>query len=941
VRRLERLDLYLLAILLPLWLIGFALHVHSGFTTRLAAPAVYAAPPRGDDPYPRVGGVRPETWAETALRPGDRLISAGARDLRGVGYVGFEATLLDEARRANPVPVVYERGGARRTTTLSPIPYPVPWFRIPFLVGMVAAALVVMLRGRDAVQARLYFAGSVGLALVLMPFRGGPYLATATYMWVLIVGGALATPLYLASLFRFPESPWPPTRWELLWCAGVFLLYAAARASYVLGFPLPSELAPRAVLAVDALFIASILLILTRSYRKGSALRRRRIRWVLLGAWIAGVPLLANVLIPVLDPDTPKFQELQVLSALAMAVVPIALLISIVRYNVFDVDRLLTSAASYSLGLVALLGVLLAAAPFAGRVAADALGVGHGLAQLAVSLALAAVLVPLGRWLQPRVERVFFPERRELARGIERLREDLESCEALEVVLLTLAGGLEALLRPERCVVYLRSAHGFSRCFASGVVAPGEISAAAPAAVLGGQGGPLRVSEASRRGALQPGHREELVALGLELLLPLRRGNELLAFVGLGPKRSGDVYTATELSLLAAASDCATAQVERTRQGELEEQVQATSAESLARSKFLAEASHDLRQPLQAIELFAAALTDRARDPELRALAERIQRASGSLEDLLNGVLDVSRVEAGALAPQPRDFALAPLLASVVDDLAPVADAKGLSLNLLPTNAVVHSDPLQLGRILRNLVSNAVRYTHEGGVLVACRPDGGDWRIDVADTGIGVALDKQSEVFRPFERASPDEKDGGLGLGLAIVERLARALGHRVSLSSQPGRGSRFSVHVPCGTALAAGESARAAARRDDPLGGLVVLVLEDDPDVADGLRAVLGQWGCRALLARSAEEARTRVAETWPDVAIADHELRSGVSGREALESIAREHERALRRVFLTGDAESASREASASDVVLRKPVAPARLRAALRLVLASGAAR
>ena len=227
----------------------------------------------------------------------------------------------------------------------------------------------------------------------------------------------------------------------------------------------------------------------------------------------------------------------------------------------------------------------------------------------------------------------------------------------------------------------------------------------------------------------------------------------------------------------------------------------AAESASRAKSQFLAAASHDLRQPLHAMGLFAAALAARVRDPEVRPLVASIRASVEALEELFAQLLDLSRLDAGALEPARASVALGPLLARLAADFAPQASAAGLALRIVPTRLAVDTDPVLLERILRNLVANAVRYTPAGGVVIGARRRAGAVRVDVIDSGIGIAEHDRARVFDEFVQlaAAPRHHAGGrgMGLGLAIVRRLAALCGHQVELASTPGRGSRFSITLP------------------------------------------------------------------------------------------------------------------------------------------------
>ncbi|SMH60538.1 ATP-binding protein [Azospirillum agricola] len=346
---------------------------------------------------------------------------------------------------------------------------------------------------------------------------------------------------------------------------------------------------------------------------------------------------------------------------------------------------------------------------------------------------------------------------------------------------------------------------------------------------------------------------------------------------------------------------------------------------NIAKSKFLAAASHDLRQPVQSLMLLMEVLSVRAADAATRNVLNTMDRALSALKMLLDGLLDVSRLEAGAVTPAPEVFAVADLLERVSANSRPVAIRKGLLFHIVPCHAHIRSDPMLLGRILQNLAENALRYTDRGRILIGCRRRGGVLRIEVWDTGIGIPPDQQEDIFQEFVQVgnAGRNRDQGLGLGLAVVRRLSAMLGHPVSLRSVPGRGSVFMVEVPLA------DAPRAASKQDaappEPPPAAAVLVVEDDEIVREGLRAMLSEWGYRVLAAESCAEALELVRHgPPPDVIVADYRLRDGRTGTEAIREIRLALGRILPGILVTGDtAPARAQEAEAGDFqVMHKPV-------------------
>lgn len=280
------------------------------------------------------------------------------------------------------------------------------------------------------------------------------------------------------------------------------------------------------------------------------------------------------------------------------------------------------------------------------------------------------------------------------------------------------------------------------------------------------------------------------------------------------------------------------------------------------KTRFVAAAVHDLLQPLNAARMFLSALRGKLGDGEARAIASHADDALAAQDAILNSLLDIARLEAGSQRTAVRDFALEPLLAALGHEFGILAAGRGLVLERVPTGAVVRSDEALLRRILQNFLSNAVRYTPHGRIVLGCRHEAGGVRIEVHDQGPGIAEALQQEIFEEFRRLDDGvANDRGAGLGLAIVERIGRLLGHRIALRSRLGRGSVFSVSVPFGNPAAATATASASAAGTDAgeessLGGCRVWCIDDDPRVREATRALLRRWGCDVALASGAGEA-------------------------------------------------------------------------------------
>ena len=351
---------------------------------------------------------------------------------------------------------------------------------------------------------------------------------------------------------------------------------------------------------------------------------------------------------------------------------------------------------------------------------------------------------------------------------------------------------------------------------------------------------------------------------------------------------------------------------------------------NLAKTRFLAAASHDLRQPLHALGLFVAQLRSHMKSTEGGRLIDRIDAAVTAMNELFNALLDISKLDADAVSPKLTEFPVADLLRRIETTSRAAAEEKGLSFQLVSTSAWVRSDPILLERIVLNLVSNAVRYTVSGGVVIGCRRRADSLRIEVWDSGPGIPEDQRGNIFSEFYRLAGTK--GGLGLGLAIVDRLGGLLDHPIELVSTLGRGSRFAVTMPMVAAQAKAQPTppTPAAIVNDLFSGKLVIVIDDDVLVLDGMSGLLQDWGCRVITAASAEAALASLGgDRRPDLIISDYRLAEGHSGIAAIAKL-RTAYGAVPTFLMSGDiAPERLREARESGYhLLHKPVQPMILR-------------
>jgi signal transduction histidine kinase/ActR/RegA family two-component response regulator len=369
---------------------------------------------------------------------------------------------------------------------------------------------------------------------------------------------------------------------------------------------------------------------------------------------------------------------------------------------------------------------------------------------------------------------------------------------------------------------------------------------------------------------------------------------------------------------------------------ELTRQKEELDKANAAKTHFLAAASHDLRQPMQALVLLVESLRERVTEPETRRIVKNIRSSVTEMAALLNGILDISRFDAGTVKPERAHFPVRNVLDRVRSTFAELAARHELALRVAPSSAVVESDPILLYRIVANIATNALRYTDRGTVLVGCRRREDGVEIQVWDTGPGIAAADIPEIFREFYQLGNPQRDReqGLGLGLAIVERTAKLLGHPLAVRSRVGRGSLFSVLVPYGDAREIHAHARLRATDSASLEGCSVLVVEDEREIRAAMTILLEGWGCEVVAASSGPEAHALLdgITAAPDVILADYRLSGEDNGIRVIRGMRMRFPQAV-GILISGDiAPHVLKEAELAGVrLLHKPLRPARLRSLL----------
>jgi signal transduction histidine kinase/ActR/RegA family two-component response regulator len=428
--------------------------------------------------------------------------------------------------------------------------------------------------------------------------------------------------------------------------------------------------------------------------------------------------------------------------------------------------------------------------------------------------------------------------------------------------------------------------------------------------------------------------------LARRMVVPIRALRDGAVRIGSGDLRQRiSINTGDELEALGDQFNSMAARLQESYAGlesKVEERTRQLEAANQAKSRFVAAASHDLRQPLHALGLFVAQLHGKLRAAERSQLIGRIEDALSAMNELFSALLDISKLDAGATTVNITVFPVAQLLAHAETTFAGAAREKKLSFRALPSDAWVKSDFILLEQIVFNLITNALRYTRSGGVLIGCRKRGDQLRIEVWDSGIGIAADQHDKIFGEFYRLGEPDRDrrAGLGLGLAIVDRLCRLLEHPIEVKSTVGKGSVFAVTVPVAPANKRAIEASIVPRAQPSLShDKLVLVIDDDPLVLEGMSGIFRKWGCRVVTADSDSKALKAATgqDDVPDLIISDYHLANGRTGIATIEWLRGELSAQIPAFLISGDTDPATlHEAKVKGFhLLHKPVDPMALRA------------
>jgi class 3 adenylate cyclase len=533
--------------------------------------------------------------AASGLRPGDRLVRAGPRELAGAKPWHAYAAFYAAASTSGTLPLEVEREGARvvleeRLSSAQ--------LARDAVLGLCFAltALIILRRAPRSPTARSFALAALAWAIAQPQFPGGAPAQTYAYFGLRIAAGCLWPPLVILSAVRFPEGAWPEGRRLPRW-PWLFAALGLTWSSWWLGVPFPSEWGLRANPALGSLVITAVLVVATRNYALAGPAGRRQMKWVLLGGYLGLLPALLGTLLGAFRPD---WTLLWFASQVSVVAIPLSVLIAVTRSNLFDIDRLISGTASYTILLVGVGAAALASLPRAADWASARAGLSPTLVQVTLAAALAFVVVRLEPRLRPLLERIFFAERQAFQEAIDRLVEEVHEVGGAGALAERVGERLDALLRPEFCVVYARGGQVFAPIFARRCPITPHFEEERPLArLLAGRVAAVDLErDRTLLGGLDAADRAALNGLGAAVLLPVVRDHTLLGFVALGRKTSGDVYTTTDLALLGLLGGSISASIRRfddeellrearTLQDRLRQYVPASIADQLARGREL------------------------------------------------------------------------------------------------------------------------------------------------------------------------------------------------------------------------------------------------------------------------------------------------------------------------------------------------------------------
>jgi len=575
VTRLGLIDRALIFTLVPIWAFWFALYLNNLVRGRVADIPLDVSVPHGPDDYPALvgfwGGVSREGPWE-GLEVGDRLLKVGRAELRGVWPIGFHARVYEQTDASLHLPITFIRAGRRHETILSLKRHSFPWVRAVINVSFVGFAILLILRRPNSRLIRAIFVVMIVVAYFFTPFAPGARPAPMALTYVMaafnFVCALFVLPLVLRLTYLFPEGAIPLSARLPKW-PWLFAIAGPLWCIWMVGVALP----PLVYVGLDLAFLIAYLGRGTYRFVHVDPVSRRQIKWVLFGVYLALVPIFAATVLAVVKPSLWPLLEL---ARILYVTIPICIFIAIVRCNLYDIDRLIGATAAYTIVSIVVIAAAIIMLPRVSQAATAAWGVDSTVGQFLVALLVAAIVVPATRYLRPQIERFFFAERYALERGLEHLLRALSACGGPQEVLAIAGERLYFCLRPESCVIYGRLSEAYAPLFFRGRAVAPTLAAGAPLVrALQAETRSVEVERWLRRPSLSlPGvDRAVLDSLGAAVLVPMHRGDMIAAILCLGHKRSGDIYTATDLTLLTAVAEKVSAELKRFDEAEIAREV--------------------------------------------------------------------------------------------------------------------------------------------------------------------------------------------------------------------------------------------------------------------------------------------------------------------------------------------------------------------------------
>jgi len=580
---LRALARVLLAAWFLIWVGSVALYVYQAAHRRTAWHAWLIAPAETSRDFPIIRKLFPEFKGEPRAVPGDRIVRIGGEDARGLGMAGVDALAFAHTGPDLRVSLLLERDGQPFEAWSEAITIPRRWKHLPMTLVLGGTALILALRVKRSRAAQLLSATMLAYALVWIPVFGvGPVEQHYAWLGIRILASSLMLPLLLTALLFFPDGRGPESRWSLVW-PWAFAFNGVVHAGLWEEWVFRHHTAQMLLLVLYVVVAVLVLALVTQKFRGTDPVGRRQIKWVVYGFYLSAIPHLLGGLLALGHPDPDFRWKISEVAEIPTVFVPLSVLIAMVRFNLFDIDRLISATAAYTVVGIGALAGLLVMLPAASAALENQLGIGTGATQLALSVLAASLTVPMAQRLRPRIERVFFAERHSLEAGVQRLLEELSARQDPRELTALAGEQLDVLLRPDCCVVYARAGPGYEPVFVKGRAVPPAIDGQSPLiTALRGRSSPLASDRLSRRDRIEqlsPFDRAALETLGAVVVVPIRRRGELAAFLCLGHKHSGDIYTRTDLALLTAVVNTVATQLERLDQEEIAREARAMQEE--------------------------------------------------------------------------------------------------------------------------------------------------------------------------------------------------------------------------------------------------------------------------------------------------------------------------------------------------------------------------